>query len=309
MLPLRLRRCLAIIAGAMLAFAGLALAATHSNPTPIALTEDPNGPGPATPYPSPITVAGETTAVGDVNVTLSLISDEFPDDLDVLLVGPAGQKALIMSDAGTGLENGALAGATITLDDEAAQSLPDENQITSGSYKPANYGVTPDCDGVEPAEDTFPSPAPGPPYATTLSAFDSTAPNGVWNLYVVDDCFLFTPGTINGGWSLTILPPTAVRIAGLRARLAQEGVVLRWRTAAETDLLGFNVYRSAGARTTTKVNGSLIPAKAAGRAAGASYVLADWHAVAGASNTYRLQALGVGGQRTWVGSVRIKAPR
>jgi hypothetical protein len=78
--------------------------------------------GAASPYPSTITVAGLSGTVTKVTVTLTNFSHTFPDDVDILLVGPTGANAIIMSDVGgaTGVTN-----LTLTLDDAAATSLPD----------------------------------------------------------------------------------------------------------------------------------------------------------------------------------------
>jgi hypothetical protein len=65
----------------------------------------------------------------------------------------------------------------LTFDDSAAAPLPDSSPITSGTYLPTNYVVG----------DTFPAPAPAPSAATMLATFNSTDPNGTWNLYINDD--------------------------------------------------------------------------------------------------------------------------
>ena len=54
----------------------------------------------STPYPSTISVGGLGTKVSDVNLSLTGLSHTFPDDIDMLLVGPGGQQATVMSDAG-----------------------------------------------------------------------------------------------------------------------------------------------------------------------------------------------------------------
>src|SRR3712207_1570086 len=55
--------------------------------------------GTANPYPATKSVSGITRTITDVRAALTL-THSFPDDLDVLLVGPTGQKTLLMSDAG-----------------------------------------------------------------------------------------------------------------------------------------------------------------------------------------------------------------
>lgn len=146
--------------------------------------------GTSVPYPTAVNVSGAFGTVTNVTVSLHGVNHTFPDDMDVLLVGPGGQKVLLMSDAGGG---GDLVNATLTFDDQATQSLPDATNITPGTYRPTNFG----------AGDVFGAPAPGAPYDSTLAAFDGLNPNGTWSLYVVDQ---FSPdgGSIVGGWSLNI---------------------------------------------------------------------------------------------------------
>jgi large repetitive protein len=158
-----------------------------------------NVPGLAEPYPSEITVSGFSGTILDVNVILKGFTHTFSEDVGVLLVGPEGQKALLMSDVGGGF---AVAGLRLVLDDEATNSLPDdpESAITSGTYKPTQ-GTANNGSVLVPTD--FPSPAPPSPYGTDLSVFDGTDPNGTWQLYVLDDTDL-DRGKIRGGWSLRI---------------------------------------------------------------------------------------------------------
>ena len=176
---------------------------TFTNMTPITIF-DGGGVLPASPYPSTIPVSGLPTTTTDVNVTLTGVTHDFGDDIDVLLVGPAGQKVVLMSDAGDGIQ---VAAADVTLDDAAAVPLPDEDEITTGTYTPSNYfSATAGCPNEE--FDPFPAPAPAPAYGSMLADFTGTNPNGTWSLYVLDDCQLFAPaGAIAGGWSIQITTP------------------------------------------------------------------------------------------------------
>ncbi|MCL4868882.1 MAG: S8 family serine peptidase [Anaerolineae bacterium] len=146
--------------------------------------------GAASPYPSNIVVAGLGNSVADVDVRLVGLAHTWPDDIDILLVGPQGQNLIIMSDAGG---SNSITNVNLTLDDSAANPLPDSTLITSGTYRPTNYGTG----------DTFPAPAPAPSTATMLSIFNGTDPNGTWSLYVVDDAG-GDSGQIAGGWCLDI---------------------------------------------------------------------------------------------------------
>jgi len=161
--------------------------------------------GPASPYPSNITVSGITAPVTKVTVTLKLGNHTFPDDIDVLLVGPTGVKFLLMSDA-TGSAD--WVNQTYTFDSTAAGFLPDGSAAPSGTYQPTNYGTG----------DTFGAPAPAGPYLSpgpagtdSLGAFSGLNPNGVWSLYVFDDVG-GDIGNFNGGWALTIASPCTVPV-------------------------------------------------------------------------------------------------
>ena len=142
-------------------------------------------------------MAGLAGTITKVTVALNGVSHTFPDDIDILLVGPGGN-LIIMSDVGGST---AVTGITLTLDDAAAAGLPDTGPLVSGTFKPTNIR----------AGDPFAAPAPAPSANTTFSAtFNGTSANGTWSLYVVDDLG-GDSGSISGGWSVTIttavLPP------------------------------------------------------------------------------------------------------
>lgn len=130
-------------------------------------------PGKGTPYPSPIVVSGLVGNVTDVNASITGLTHSFPDDVDVLLVGPTGAKTLLMADVG---DDPKVSNVNLAFDDAAANSLPDTTQLTSGTYKPT-AGTTGTGDGCH-LPTSFPSPAPAGPYGTSLGAFNGTAPNG-----------------------------------------------------------------------------------------------------------------------------------
>lgn len=145
---------------------------TFENSDEIVMNDDEQGP--ANPYPSEIDVSGLDGAIRDVTVTLYGLSHTWPDDLDVLLVGPEGQNVMLMSDAGGSLD---VENVTLKFDDAAADFLPDSGQIVSGTFKSTNYEM----------DTNLPNPAPPQPYGTTLSVFDGLNPNGTWRLFVFDD--------------------------------------------------------------------------------------------------------------------------
>jgi subtilisin-like proprotein convertase family protein len=152
--------------------------------------------GQASPYPSTISASGLAGSVTSVTLTLRNLTHGSTRDLDILLVGPGGQRMVAMSDAGSGEANS----VTLTLSDAAASALP-ATALVSGTYRPANYTDTSN------GGDNFSSPAPGGPYGSTLSVFNGQPANGTWSLYVMDD----NPrelGSLAGGWSLSVTTST-----------------------------------------------------------------------------------------------------
>ncbi len=157
--------------------------------------------GIASPYPSNISVSGITDPVLGVRVTLNGYNQTFPGDMDFLLVGPTGQKMIILSDS---FSTGDAINATLTLSDDAAAAAPVTTTVLTGvsSYRPTNHGPA----------DPFAAPAPASPYleaapagtATFASAFGGLNANGTWSLYAVDDAG-GDAGTLTGGWTLTVL--------------------------------------------------------------------------------------------------------
>ncbi len=181
----------------------------YTSLTPLLIKDSPrNSPAEGVrgdPYPSTLDVVGVQGTVVEVQVTLSGLSHSYPDDIDLLLVGPQGQKVMLMSDAGSGgTEDSMLDRIRLTFAQSASLAVPDNSAITPfGTYRPANWGES----------ETLPAPAPTGPYSTNLSVFNGTDPNGTWSLYVVDDA---SPdeGSMLGGWFLTIISsaPTASKI-------------------------------------------------------------------------------------------------
>jgi len=151
--------------------------------------QDQQQPGPASPYPSPITVSGITGLVGNVTVTLSNFNHSFTHDVNLLLVGPSGVKSLLMSHAADGSSANAV---DLTFDDTAPSAIPASGGITSGAWKPSDYDPAP----------TFTNPAPAGPYNSVLSVFNGPITNGDWLLYANDDS-QGDFGAVVGGWALT----------------------------------------------------------------------------------------------------------
>lgn len=140
-------------------------------------------------FPSQIFIEGFETEVVDVDVTLHNLNHGRVNDLDILLLGPQGQTAVIFSDVGT-----SASALTVTLDDGAPAQVPSSGTLRNGTFQPTNFSTV----------DFWRSPLPqNTSSGSRLSVFNSTNPNGIWSLFIVDDDFV-TTGTLTGGWSLRI---------------------------------------------------------------------------------------------------------
>jgi hypothetical protein len=106
---------------------------------------------------------------------------------------------------------------------------------------------------------------------------------------------------IDGAQTYDTFPPvpTAVAVTGATARLRGGAVVVTWRTASETDTLGFNLFRRIGRGPFRRVNRSLIVARHAGQPLGATYRRVDGHVRRGTSYGYRLQLVRRNGSPAW----------
>jgi len=193
---------------------------TFSNTNPIIINDTTNPPTIASPYPSTNQVTGLAgSIVTKVTVELSGFSHGFPSDVDIVLVGPQGQNAVLMGNAGVET-NASVTNLDLILDDSAASNLPLDTPLESGTFKPTQRF---------PFLFNFPPPGPdtnalmGP----FLSNFNGTDPNGAWNLYVVDDTSPDS-GVITGGWSLTITTTPLL----LSITRQQTNAILSWTNAA-----------------------------------------------------------------------------
>ena len=154
--------------------------------------------GAATPYPSTINVSGYTGIVSYVEVLIYGFSHTYVGDTQVLLVGPSGAKAVIMSIS----SDADVSNINLVITDSASAFIP--SPPVSGTYKPTvRYSAA------------YPSPAPAQPYGQNLQGFAGSSPNGTWSLYVYDD-ISGDAGSISGGWAIRMMVGNTFVVAGAR---------------------------------------------------------------------------------------------
>ena len=136
----------------------------------------------------------------------------------------------------------------------------------------------------------------------TSGSFSFAVPANATFVVEVEAC---ASGTPVASYSLDVTGTgvvLAARFRSLSASATAQGTLVRWRTASEFDVLGFNVYREVNGRR-VRVNTQLIAAH--NRAAGASYSYLDRSARKG--TRYWVQAVDVDGSRSWFGPARALA--
>jgi CSLREA domain-containing protein len=186
-------------------------ATQKENLNPIAI----NSGGAASLYPSTINVTGWPTVLGSMRVTIYDYSTTVPTNVSLLLVGPGGQKFVLMANAG-GLSPGGP--ATLTFSDTAGQIVPFNGPIATGDVEPTTFNIVAG----------FPAPAPPSPYnlpGSTIggrgsqmmggnpdSVFAGIDPNGVWSLYVREQAPPPLNSTVVGniaGWGIEFINATS----------------------------------------------------------------------------------------------------
>ena len=309
-----------LLAGAALAVAVVwVVAASAAGPVTVLDAPDcPLGPGscPGMTSPGSPQAVGGSGTVSTIAVKLNGWSANYPNDLDMQLTAPGGQTAMLMSDAGDGIGH---SGFNITIAPSGTQLPCDDSNVCSastfmdgGTYAAGDYDsqTTLDCADANsnPKNDAGDAFSP----TTTLGGLVGTAVNGTWTLTVADDCG--EPGTGDDGliqnWCIVLngvgygCQTTSVSVLGMSARRTGKTALVSWRTAQETSVAGFNVYRVAAGKT-AKLNTVLVRAK--NRARGGAYKITDRTAKAGVAYRYRLQVVGLDGNRSWAASTRLRA--
>ncbi len=254
--------------------------------------------GNATPYPSTILVSGVTGDVSAVKVKLNGLSHEFPADMDMFLVAPSGQVSVVLSDA-IGSNANAISGLNLVFDDAAAVVIPQSSPVSSGTYRPANYGA--------PVENVPPG-ATGP-IGTNLTALAAGGANGEWKLFVSDDAG-GDVGSIDS-WSLVFLTSTPP------GTFAGTGSLASGRTAHSATLLpdgrvfvtgGYEVEDSPGNPEFVPSAEIYDPATGAWTAAATPSVARKNHTASVLRNGRVLVVGGYGPGDTPVSSVEIYDP-
>lgn len=102
--------------------------------------------------------------------------------------------------------------------------------------------------------------------------------------------------------------PTSATLVATKAKLHKKGgVVVKWETGMELNVIGFNVYRSAKRDGAYKlVKPEIIAAKSPGEAIGNKYNLRDKHAKSGKTYFYKIEVVKASGDAEWSEPLKVK---
>ncbi len=111
-------------------------------------------------------------------------------------------------------------------------------------------------------------------------------------------------------WAVGNDAPTSIILAAFKAKLTPKNKVrLKWQTANESELVGFNLYRRAGKnKPWVKLNAEQIDAVHIGQPEGGTYQWTDKTAKAGKSYRYQLEILKGGGASLWSEIIKVTIP-
>lgn len=218
------RGVIALFCAAILPAAAGAETRSFVNGTELYPTGGAGGVGPANVFPSSIAVAGLSGTVTKAKVMLIGIESSSPDDIDMVLKAPNGQRVLLMSDV-CGLHVSMLRSSLIL--DDAGPPMPTGGPCESATMAPVLWAPTNDTGATEP-DDLSGVGGPAPPYAGALSTFNGASPNGAWNLYVLDDEAGYVGFDI-AGWALTldIAPPPPAPTPAQSGPTGQQAAALK----------------------------------------------------------------------------------
>jgi subtilisin-like proprotein convertase family protein len=159
-----------------------------------------SGNSPAVPYPSRVFVSNYSGPVSQLTVTLNGFSHNRPDDVESLLVGPAGTVGAALDYFSRVGNVSPVSAVNLTFADNAGAAIPAAGLIAPGSYLPTSGN----------GQDIFPPPAPipagGSAYQSAApagvftfgSVYNNTNPNGTWSFYFVQNAGDGNQGAISG---------------------------------------------------------------------------------------------------------------
>jgi hypothetical protein len=255
-----------------------------------------NAPGLGAPQPKTLTYAPSGTATG--TVTGNVVTISAPLTAFGLVAGDKLDQILAYSN----VEH-----ADVTVNDWADQvksfsylvGTPAASQHLSDGY--VEVSMSPDFSGpssvatLNPNNDTWTATIANSPNCGTVYARQVLSKT----LYTFGALIAEGPSwdDVQAGPVATFqLCPTAVTVRSFVARRSGRAVVLRWRTASETQTLGYNLYRQR-----VKLNKRLIPS--VGSSGGHTYVWRD--RLPGKAPRYTLEAVRRDGSTVRLGRIAV----
>lgn len=191
-----------------------------------------------------------------------------------------------------------VAGVTVTLYDGAGNPIATTTTDVNGYYIFDNLIPGPYSVGFSNLPPEYPRFAS---HNMGNDASDSDADPTTGRTHVVT----LAPGEHNPTLDAGILgnTPTAVQLLSFTATQNDQGVAVAWKTASEKDTMGFAIWRSVDGKreNAVRVSNELIVAKGSD----SSYSWLDRDAAQGASYTYWLEEIELGGKTHFYGPATV----
>lgn len=179
-----------------------------------------------------------------------------------------------------------------------------------------NFSLDDDADGTLPDRQTFSVP-PGTwvvtetnvPGGWTLTGLSCTPGGSASVVIPTATITLASSATVTCTYQNTPNTPTASRLDSFKGVASAKHVKLKWTTAQELDVRGFNVVRSTKRNGTfTPLNSAIILAQHSGSVEGGKYVYKDNTALAGVKYFYKVEIMGAKDKLEESDVVRVKKP-
>jgi len=187
--------------------------------------ENPSDIGAGFPNPSNINIGNMFGTIKSVTVSLNGYSEGQPDFLTSVLVGPAATTGATL-DFFSGAGGPNPSGTFNLVFSDAAGSLAPQSALSSGTFKPSSYNTTdtftPTISGFYTLPGTY-NYAPTSGSSSFASVFQSTNPNGNWDLYF-NQTGNNPGGGVTAGWCLNFTAnPPALTIAKAHSGNFEQG--------------------------------------------------------------------------------------
>jgi subtilisin-like proprotein convertase family protein len=213
---------------------------------------------------SNISVSGMSGPISSLTLTLNNLTTPRPQHMDMLLVGPGGQKFVFLSDAGGQNTGSATSNVTMTFSDASAVVIQQaiNTPFTSGTFRPVDYDFSVNFPTSSAPYQHAP-PFGAASFGSVFGGLSGASVNGNWTLHIFDpQPGPFTTQNIAGGWSLNVVttpaavPTTTVLSSSANPSFTNQAITLT-ATVTSTSTVNTGVVNFVDNTTSTTLCSSV----------------------------------------------------